>query len=286
MTHRYLKLLRPKQWIKNAFVFAPLFFAHKFGDIGAWYTTIVAAMCFLSISCLVYIGNDLSDVSEDRRHPTKKLRPMAAGTVSVLEALLLMGCFTAIMLFTLFILPGACAKVAVVYIVLNIAYTFYLKRIAIVDVFFIASCYVLRVLMGCYALDVTVSPWIILTTFLLALFLGFGKRYHELGIEDYVKYKPNLQDYSRSFLDRLVTICGCATLITYAIYTAEIARQSGRVEIVYTAAFVAFGLFRYLQSIYVSGEGGEPEIVILKDKMQLANMALWLVVTLVLLRNG
>jgi len=275
-----LKLLRPKQWIKNAFVFAPLFFAHQFTDIHSWYITLAAALSFLSVSCVVYIGNDLRDVHEDRRHPVKCNRPLAAGTISTAQAALLAGIAAVIGIFLLTLLPAQCTAIAAIYVLLNGSYTLYLKRIAIIDVFFIAFCYVLRVLMGCYALAVTVSPWIILTTFLLALFLGFGKRYHELGIENYIQYKPNLQHYNRDLLDRLVTICGGATLITYAIYTAEIAHQSGKVNIVYTVAFVAFGLFRYLQSIYVYKEGGEPENILLKDKLQLANIAAWLITTL------
>ena len=278
--YKYVRLLRPKQWIKNAFVFAPLFFAHQFMDPKSWYLAVTASLTFLSISCTVYIFNDMYDMSEDRRHPVKKLRPLAAREVSVFEALLLACAFVAIAIFILFFLPIYCSVIAAIYIALNICYTLYLKRIAILDVFFIAFCYVLRVLMGCYALEVTVSPWIILSTFLLALFLGFGKRYNELSVDDYAKFKPNLQQYSKSLLDRLVTICGGATLITYAIYTAEISHQLGKVEIVYTTAFVAFGLFRYLQYIYVFNEGGEPENILFKDKLQIANITLWLIVTL------
>jgi 4-hydroxybenzoate polyprenyltransferase len=275
-----LKLLRPKQWTKNAFVFAPLFFAHAFLSPEGWYLSIVAALAFLFLSCAVYICNDLRDVDEDRLHPVKKFRPIAAGQIRALQAGLLACVFAALAAFTLTLLPLPCAVVAVIYIALNFGYTLYLKHIAIVDVFFIAFCYVLRVLMGCYALQVTISPWIILTTFLLALFLGFGKRYHEMGFEAYARQKLNLQHYNRDLLDRLVTITGSATLITYAIYTAEISRQIGKVEMVYTVAFVAFGLFRYLQSIYVYNQGGEPESILLKDKLQLTNIVLWLVVTL------
>lgn len=277
---QYLLLLRPKQWIKNGFVFAPLFFAHQYGNPDSIYTTCMAALCFICISSVVYICNDLSDRDEDRKHPVKRNRPLAAGTVSVSEAFVMVGVAASLGLLLLQRLPIGCSVIAVTYVILNLLYTFYLKRLAIIDVFFIASCYVLRVLMGCYALSVTVSPWIILTTFLLSLFLGFGKRYHELGVEGYSTHKQNLQHYSRELLDRLITICGGATLITYAIYTADISHQTHHVEIVYTVAFVAFGLFRYLQSIYVYREGGEPENVILKDRLQLANVALWLMTTL------
>lgn len=275
-----LKLLRPKQWIKNGFVFAPLFFAHRFDSLSSWGLTITAALCFLSIACAVYIGNDMRDGEEDRRHPVKMHRPLASGSVTLFQAMLLAVICLSTALALLAALPFACSVVIGVYVLLNAGYTLYLKRVAIIDVFCIAICYVLRVLMGCYALQVVISPWIILTTFLLALFLGFGKRYHELGFKEYIQHKPNLQHYNRDLLDRLVTICGGGALIAYAIYTAEIALQTGKVEMVYTLAFVAFGLFRYLQAIYVYKQGGEPEMVLLGDKLQWVNIAVWLAVTL------
>jgi 4-hydroxybenzoate polyprenyltransferase len=275
-----LRLLRPRQWTKNAFVFAPLIFAHKILDPYAWYFTLIAAICFLCVSCMVYIVNDISDVEEDRHHPVKSKRPLAASEITILQAVLLACFFAGFAVFMLTALPIPCTEIAAIYLLMNLVYTFYLKRIAIIDIFFIASCYVLRVLMGCYALQVIISPWIILTTFFLALFLGFGKRYHELGFEDYAKYKPNLRQYNRALLDRLVAICGSATLMTYAIYTADMSEQMDDIGMVYTVAFVCFGLFRYLQSIYVYNEGGEPENVIIRDKLQVLNGVLWLVATI------
>lgn len=279
----WIRLLRPKQWIKNGFVFAPLLFSGRFMALQDWKTTGFAALCFLCVACAVYIINDLHDRSEDRLHPKKKQRPLASGEIAAPPAVLLACGFAALAMFLTTLLPYQCALVALSYILFNLSYTFYLKRLAIIDVFCIAFCYVLRVLMGGYALSVFISPWIILTTFLLALFLGFGKRYHEVGIESYASLKPNLQHYSRDLLDRLVIISGSSTLITYAIYTAETGTRLQHPELSYTVAFVAFGLFRYLQSIYVYGQGGEPETIILKDKWQLANAALWLVVTLAIM---
>lgn len=276
----WLRLLRPKQWIKNGFVFAPLFFAGAFTDARAWGLTALAALCFLSLSCAVYIGNDMRDAEEDRRHPVKKNRPLAAGTIGFTQAAVMGAASAALALFLLIMLPRGCVLIAFLYLSLNVVYTFYLKHVALLDIFTIAFCYVLRVLMGAYALEVIVSPWIILTTFMLALFLGFGKRYHELGFAEYASGKANLQHYSRALLDRLVTICGCSALLAYAIYAAELASKRGDPALVYTVGFVAFGLFRYLQSIYVYEQGGEPESVILKDKLQLLNLALWLATTL------
>lgn len=276
----WIAVLRPRQWLKNVFVLAPLFFAHRFLDGASWQAALQAAACFMAISSTVYIANDIRDLKEDRLHPIKKLRPMASGRLTVAQGLGI-AFFTALAgVLLLLRLPPDCATVILVYVWLNLCYTLYLKRIAVLDVFCVAGCYVLRVLMGCYALAVTVSPWIILTTFLLALFLGFGRRYHEMAFAEYVSVKRNLQHYSRELLDKLVVISGGATLLAYAIYTVEAARLTERVALVYTVGFVAFGLFRYLQSIYVYGQGGEPEATLLKDKVQLANIALWLAVTL------
>ena len=275
-----VRLLRPRQWVKNAFVIAPIFFAPRFADPAAWELSLLAAFAFAFAASTVYIFNDICDRGEDRHHSVKRYRPLASGAVRIRHALLLGLCCVAASSWLLLFLPSRCAWVVGVYVLLNIVYTFILKRHALLDVFFIAACFVLRVLMGCFALSAMVSPWIILTTFMLALFLGFGKRYHELGVEGYSLHKQNLQHYSRELLDKLVVICGASALVCYAIYTVDIAHTSGSVNIVYTVGFVAFGLFRYLQSIYVYGQGGEPEHVILKDKWQLLNIALWLGCTL------
>ena len=278
-----LSLLRARQWIKNGFVFAPLFFARRFMEPQAWLLTIFAAAGFLAVSCAIYVINDWRDADADRLHPVKKLRPIAAGTVTRREAALLVLIFAFIALILLMRLPLGCAVLAEIYAAMNLAYTFFLKRFALIDVFVIAIGYVLRVLTGCYALSVIVSPWIILATFLLALFLGFGKRYHEMSVAGYAEARVSFKGYNRELLDRLVTITGGAALITYAIYTADIARTTGRLDMVYTVAFVAFGLFRYLQSVYVYGKGGEPESMIFRDPWQLANLALWLLTVIVIL---
>jgi 4-hydroxybenzoate polyprenyltransferase len=276
----WIKLLRPRQWVKNALVLAPLFFANQFMAVAAWQQALLAVGFFILLSCLVYIINDLRDAKEDRLHPKKRKRPLAAGTISPSAALV----FAAILALAVYVLslelPAACRILGLVYLVWNGAYTLGLKRIAILDVFCVAGCYVMRVLMGAYALGVAASPWIILATFLLALFLAFGKRYHEMGFPEYVATKKNLQHYSRELLDRLMMICGSSALLVYAIYAAEIAQRIGRAEMVYTVVFVAFGLFRYLQSVLVYQRGGEPEAVLFKDPFQLANMALWLICTM------
>ncbi len=278
-----IRLLRPRQWIKNGFVLAPMFFAGLFTQPLAWKISLEAALCFLCMSCCVYIINDVQDVAEDRTHPVKKHRPLASGRLPVAVALAMLCGFAVLAGMLLLRLPAPCAAVAMVYVGLNVLYTFYLKQIAIIDIFFIAFCYVLRVLMGGYALDVRISPWIVLATFLLALFLACGKRYHELGFEEYARARANLRHYNRNLLDRMLVISAGSALMTYAIYAAEVATRIGKTEMIYTVGFVAFGLFRYLQSIYVYGKGGEPEAILFKDKLQLANAFAWLAVTLAIM---
>jgi 4-hydroxybenzoate polyprenyltransferase len=280
MTPPIIRLLRPRQWIKNGFVIAPIFFSLLFENIEAWQLTLSAAFAFAFASSAVYILNDWYDRDEDRLHPKKRKRPLAAGQVSIGTALFVAACCAIGSASLLTLLPPECASIIAIYVVLNIFYTLVLKKQALLDVFFIGGCFVLRVLMGCFALSVVISPWIILTTFMLALFLGFGKRYHELGVEGYAEAKQNLQHYSRELLDKLVIICGGSALVSYSIYAAEFASDTGDIAIVYTVGFVAFGLFRYLQSIYVYGKGGEPESIIIRDKWQWVNMILWLSFTL------
>lgn len=276
----WISLLRPRQWIKNGFVIAPIFFAGLFEDGESWMLVLTAALAFGLSAGTVYIFNDMVDRKEDARHPVKSRRPLACGQVSLPAALVLALICALAAAFLLTRLPGDCSVIVGVYLALNLLYTFVLKHRALLDVFTVAIFFVLRVLMGCFALSVMVSPWIMLTTFTLALFLGFGKRYHELGFEAYATGKKNLKEYSRELLDKLVVICSGGAFVCYAIYAAETAEAMDDIRIIYTVPFVAFGLFRYLQSVYVYAQGGEPESVILQDKWQWVTIALWLGVTL------
>lgn len=280
-----IQLLRPLQWIKNAFVLAPLFFAYRFDEKESWTLALTAVLCFILASSVVYIINDIRDVAEDRTHPRKKLRPIASGriTVPVATALscLLLGAAIAL----LFKLPLSCTIIISIYLLLQVAYTCSLKKQAIFDVLIIASGFVLRVLMGGYAINAPISPWIILTTYLLALFLGFGKRYHELSVDGYSKNRHSLRRYSKPLLDRLIGISCVSALLSYAMYAVETARLLDKTELVYTVVFVIFGLFRYLQVLYLDDKGGEPEKILLKDKIFFANGVLWFIVTMLILAN-
>lgn len=271
-----LMLLRPKQWVKNSFVAAPLFFALKVDQLPAWEASIAAVVAFTFIASAIYILNDVRDREEDRLHPVKKHRPIAAGAVKIPTAAFLAILLLAFGFLITSVLPKACFYVIVTYILMNISYSFFIKRIAILDVITIALGFVLRVLMGAYAIEVVVSPWIILSTFLLALFLGFGKRLHEYNIMN-AKSRQALSGYNREFLDKLINATCATSLISYAIYAVEVAQRMGKTNFVFTVFFVAFGLFRYLQFLYLNKEGGSPESILYTDRLFIANILAWLI---------
>lgn len=270
------QLMRPRQWVKNGFVLAPVIFAQQYDELEAWRLALGTALAFILLSGAVYIFNDLRDRAGDALHPVKRLRPLASGVVKPLQAALFAMVLLIAAAWLVHGLPGPVAGVLAVYTLGNLYYTLWLKHVALLDVLTLAAFYVMRVLAGCYAIDVFISPWIVLTTFLLAMFMAFGKRYHEISIAEYAAQKAALQHYSRELLDRLVIICGGAALLAYAIYAVEMAQRLQRFEMVYTVAFVAFGLFRYLQKLLVFKQGGEPEMLLLKDPLMFANVALWL----------
>lgn len=279
-----VKLMRPLQWVKNFFVFAPLLFAFRFTDLAAWSSAIIAALSFAFLSSAVYIFNDIKDVNEDRNHPRKKKRPIASGKVSLQIAYLLIALLVTLSVWAANHLPFESQIVLITYLTLQLFYTIKLKHVAIIDAMVIASGFVLRVLVGGYAISVEISPWIILTTYLLALFLGFGKRYNELSVAGYKKSRSSLNSYNKNFLESLIVISCFTTMISYAIYTVETANELGSNNLVYTMVFVIFGLFRYLQILYVEGKGGEPEIILFREKLFFVNCLMWLVSTLLILK--
>lgn len=279
----FLQILRPTQWIKNAFIFAPLFFSYSFYNPQSWLLTVKAALCFLFFSSATYIANDIKDINEDRSHPSKKFRPLASKKLALSSAINLFLILLILGFITLYFLPIACFGVVVFYLILQIAYNYGLKQQAILDVMIIALGFVLRILMGCFAINAPVSPWIIVTTYFLALFLGFGKRYSELSVAKYGENRISLKFYDKNLLQIFIAIsCACAVL-SYALYTIEAARLFGKTNLVYTVVFVIFGLFRYMQVLFFDQEISSPEKIIFKHKIFLINGALWFITTMMVL---
>lgn len=276
-----LQLLRPTQWIKAAFIFAPLFFALRWMDMHAWWLTILAAISFTASACVVYIFNDWVDMEHDKVHPKKRLRPLAAGTITEAQAARL-GAGLLLLSFGIawIWLPLACMHLLIAYLLLNMAYTLGFKKTSILDVVLLACFYILRVLMGCAAISVDASAWIILTTFFLALTIGFAKRWAEITILQHKPLKANLQGYDQAFIWCLLGICTAASLITYAIYAVEKQAEIGSTTLVYSVIFVAAGFFRFLHLALVQRVGGEPEKIIVQDKTLLLILLFWLLFTL------
>lgn len=280
-----LRLARPRQWTKNAVVLAALLFA--FGDptqaleTGAGLRALMAALLFCLISSGIYAVNDARDVRPDRRHPDKRNRPVAAGEVSVAGALawgafwILSGLAGAVALDPRF------AAVAATYVLLQMAYTFLLKRWALVDVFVIAFGFVLRAMAGAVVLHVRISPWLLLCTLVLALFLALCKRRSEktraLEAAGEEPTRDTLDRYDRRLLDQLIAITGSATVICYALYTQwpDTVTKFGTARLGLTIPFVLFGCFRYLHLVYRDGHGEKPEQVLLTDLPLLATLGLY-----------
>ena len=277
----FLKLLRPNQWFKNVFVMGPLFFSLNFLNIEMLKNSLVAVLCFIAASSLTYIFNDLHDVEEDRHHPIKKNRPIASQLIPV-KPCIIIGTFILLALYTALItqLNEYCVIVITTYLIIQVFYTLKFKYIIILDCIIIASGFVLRVILGGYAINVSVSTWIIITTFFLSLFLAFGKRYHEYQFTNYIKIRYPLNQYRKDFLIYLISITCTCSIVMYGLFLVETSHNNNNQNLIYTLVFVIFGLFRYLQFLFINKQGGEPEIIFYKDMPFLLNTISWAILTL------
>ena len=285
-----IKSLRPSQWTKNLFLFAALVFSKGVWIGESLLRTIWAFGVFCLLSGALYLVNDVADIKEDRRHPKKSRRPIAAGRVSPVTAIVCALVLGAAALSAAFILRPSFGLVAVIYTVLMIAYTFVLKHIVIVDVFVIASGFVLRVVAGGVAIAVPLSSWLIICTSLLSLFIAFGKRRHEIVFldTDAPLHRPILNEYSAYLLDQMISVVSASTVIAYCLYTVsdETIRKFGTANLIYTTPFVLYGVFRYLYLVHQKGQGGSPEEMIVRDKPLAAAIALWIVTVIIILYLG
>ena len=287
----WLRELRPAQWVKNGVVPAAYLFARwdpsqQANVQGFWPLALEAAAvaCFCCVSSGVYLINDVRDIEADRAHPVKRLRPLASGVIGVNAALTAAAFLVLAGLAGSLTLPLAFTWVLGGYCLMQFAYTFSLKRIPYVDVFVIATGFVLRAIAGAAALAVRISPWLLLCTFLLALFLALCKRRHEkILLEDSgTQHREALAGYDRYLLDLQIAITASATLVCYSMYTLseETVRRFGTNSLGLTIPFVVFGLFRYLELVYRHDEGGRPEKVLLTDKVLIVTVACYLLTVL------
>lgn len=283
-----VKALRIEQWLKNLVVFAGLIFANAFRDVALVLDAGLAFIFFCLASSAVYLINDICDIEKDRQHPAKSSRPIASGKLSRSTAAITSAVLILISLGgSLYFLNEYFFTAVISYILLILLYSVSLKRVVIIDVMTIAAGFVLRAVGGAVAINVEISPWLIVCTTLLALFLGFGKRRHELVLlkENAASHRIILKKYSIAFLDQLISIVTAATIVAYSIYTlfGDPFEKLGVKHLELTIPFVIYGVFRYLYLIHKESKGGSPTRILYTDLPILLCVLLWISSIFVLL---
>ena len=275
----FLISLRPDQWTKNLIVFAGVIFGQRLGDPSAVATSLAAFAIFCGLSSAMYLLNDLLDRDEDRRHLSKHRRPIAAGQVSTTAAAIGAVALVAIALGSAFVINTRFGMVATAFVALLTSYSRFLKHLVILDVLAIATGFVLRAVGGAVVVEVPISQWLLVCTVLLALFLGLSKRRHELLLlgDSAPAHRQALAEYSPQLLDQLVTIVAGATVVSYALYTAEPAtvEKFGTDRLTWTLPLPIYGIFRYLYLVHRHHGGGSPAEMLLRDRPLLGCVALW-----------
>lgn len=278
MIYALLKTMRPKQWVKNIFVFAALVFDEKLFNLPLLLRTVAAFVLFCLISGTVYIINDIADREKDRQHPSKRNRPIASGRLSVPMAWAGAAAFFALSTAGAFALDPALGAVILGYFVMQVAYSFLLKNLVIVDVLAIAAGFLLRVQAGVITAHAArFSPWLYICMTLLALFLGIGKRRGELILlaGNAENHRRVLDEYNIRFLDEMIAMVTSSTVMAYSLYTFSAPNLPANHSMMLTIPFVLYGLFRYLYLIHVRGAVEPPDELVLRDKPLMLNFLLW-----------
>ena len=277
----YLKLLRPKDWAKNLFLFIPLFFAREFLDRTKLIHLCFGFIAFSLIASSIYIINDYRDREDDRKHPTKCKRPLASGAVSPTSAILICIGLIAAGFGLAWSTRPEFAAVLFAYFLLNLAYCFGLKNIAILDIFILAIGFVLRIKSGSVISDVPLSEWIVIMVLLLAVFMAIGKRRDDvlLKLSSGTDMRRSIKGYNLELLNVLLAVVASIIVVAYLMYTMspEVKQRMGTYRLYYTGVFVLAGLMRYLQLIYVSEDSGSPTRILYKDRFIQVTIFLWII---------
>ncbi len=278
-----LKLLRVKQWIKNFFVFGALIFSFKFTDANSILRSVIAFILFSMISSSVYIMNDISDIDKDRAHPRKRYRPIASGEISIEKARLIMIALIAITIIVSLLVNKYVTIMLALYFINNILYSQFIKNIVILDVMSIALGFILRVLTGGLAIGVALSPWIILCTLFISLFLGFEKRSAEMKImgPDSRSSRAILEHYNVEMLEQFITISSACTMVFYALYTTLVHPDK---PMYITNLFVIYGMFRYKYLVSIKGEGESPSDAVMRDISIITTVILWTISCIIIFK--
>jgi 4-hydroxybenzoate polyprenyltransferase len=285
--NKVLVTLRPQQWVKNLLLFAGLIFSQNFYNLNLLLKSVVAFGLFCLLSSSVYVVNDIIDMEGDRKHPLKSNRPIAKGEIQISAAVVLFLLLALVSLGFSTLLSRPFALMALFYFALNLVYTRYLKHVVIIDVMCIAFGFVIRAVAGALVIGVEISAWLVVCTILLALFLGFGKRRHELLLLDTQAsdHRKILTEYSPYFLDQMISVVTASTVVAYAFYTLspEVEMKLGTKYMDFTIPFVLYGVFRYLYLIHQKEGGGSPTRMLLTDTPLLVNIILWFLAVLLIL---
>jgi 4-hydroxybenzoate polyprenyltransferase len=280
MFRALLKTMRPKQWLKNGLVFVPLFFDGKLLEVDNFVRALAAFGLFCAGASAVYLMNDLRDIEQDRQHPTKRRRPLASGQLSVPLATAAAVVLAAVSLPTAFLLAPAFGLILLGYLLVQMAYSLWLKHVVLLDVLIVAAGFILRVAAGAAIIVPAVerfSPWLYVCTFLLALFVALGKRRQEIVLlgGEAGNHRAILDDYSLDLLDRLIGIVTTSALVAYSLYTFLAEGLPANHFMMLTIPFVLYGIFRYLYLIHVRHEGGAPEEIFLRDRSLQIALLFW-----------
>jgi len=290
MSNKFIKLIRPHQYIKNSFVLLGIVFSGQW-EQSVLYSVGIAFLSFCAVSSAVYVLNDILDIEADRQHPTKRNRPLACGAISLRTGWWLSGGF-AMLAFTLASFVSLWAFVFVlVYALLNIGYSWRWKHVAVLDVFIISTGFMLRILVGTVGLSIAPSSWLLLCGLMLTLFLGFAKRRAELlaleqaGVHDRALTRRVLDDYSPMMIEQFMGITAACTILTYSLYTVstETVALHGTSALIYTVPFVVYGIFRYIFLLHLKGKGNDTARDLYSDRHLLLTITAWVSVTLFVL---
>ena len=274
-----IKLMRPHQYIKNLFIFLPLFFALKITHIELLSNAFIAFIAFSLTASAIYTLNDYHDIEEDKLHPKKKHRPLASGSISQSQAIIIMSVLSIAGFVLMASLSLKAVGILAAYVLMNIAYSFYLKHVAILDVTIIAIGFVLRLFVGSAGTGIPLSMWIVLMTFLLALFMALAKRRDDMLIylDTGKKMRKVIDGYNLQFLDTAMSIMASVVIVAYVIYTssAEIVERMNSDYLYLTGLFVILGVMRYLQVALVLNDSGSPTRIVLKDRFMQLTLIGW-----------
>lgn len=277
--------MRYRQWTKNLVLFTAIIFSKNLFNPKMLLISFMAFIIFCLLSGGVYIFNDLLDIEEDRKHPKKCKRPIAAGSLEIKTARIIFLITVLVALVSSFFINKLFLIIAISYFGLQVSYSRFLKRIVVIDVFCIAAGFFLRVFAGAEAIKVPVSSWLLVCTFFISLFIALTKRRHELIADSTLPNRQVLGEYNTLLLDQMISVVTASTVVAYAVYTLseETVKKFNTTNLKYTIPFILYGIYRYLYLVYRKDEGGSPETVFLTDKAMITNIFFYFVVTVVII---